>query len=91
MRYLVILNYESIFNNERKATILGAFANLIDAKNKIAEDIAFRRKSAKEYNDGEITYESQNVLQIGINGEYARFAYDIHDLCAEDWSCEESA
>ena len=85
-RYIVILNYKNILNNECKSHVFGFYIEIEDAYNDIEADIKYRIQSAKEYEeatDSEI-HEGYNSLNISDN-EY--FSYDIHDLCAEDWSC----
>ena len=90
LRYIVILNYKNILNNERKAHAMGFFAEIEDAFSAIETDIKYRIQLAKEYeeaSDSEM-HEGYNSLNISDN-EY--FSYDIHDLCAEDWSCSARA
>lgn len=87
LRYIVVVNYESLLNNERKAHILGFYPEIEKAQKAIYEDIDGRSKSAAEY--GDRVSEGYNALYIGNGDE--RFTYDIHDLCAEDWSCERCA
>ena len=87
LRYLVVVNYESLLNNERKAHILGFYPEIEKAQNAIYEDIDKRRAQAESYD--EKCSEGYNSLYIATGD--ARFTYDIHDLCAEDWSCESCA
>lgn len=87
LRYVVIINYTSLLNNTRKAHILGFFAEIENAQNAIEENIEARSKCAEEY--GDKANKGYNALYLGNGDE--RFTYDIHDLCAEDWSCEACA
>lgn len=86
LRYVVVINYTSFLNNECKAHILGFFAEIENAQNAINENIEARSKCAEEY--GDKANKGYNSLDISAN---ERFTYDIHDLCAEDWSCEACA
>lgn len=87
LRYIVVVNYESLLNNERKATVLGFYPEIEKAQYAIYEDIDNRCVQAKKY--GERWHKGYNSLYIGTGDE--RFTYDIHDLCAEGWSCESRA
>ena len=68
--------------------ILWAFTRkLKKAREAMYEDLDDRRKWAVE--NGYKANEGYNSLEIDFANE--RFTYDIHDLCAEDWSCERRA
>lgn len=87
LRYIVVINYTSNLNNERKAHILGFYPEVEKAQNAIDEDIKGRIKYAKE--DGCSAHEGYNSVYVDDGVE--RFTYDIHDLCIDDWSCESRA
>lgn len=89
-RYIVILNYKNILNNECKAHVMGFYNEIEDVENAIEADIKYRIQLAKEYEeagDSEMS-EGFNALSISDN-EF--FSYDIHDLRAEDWTCNDRA
>lgn len=89
LRYLIVLNYKNNLNNLNHAHVMGFYAEIEDVENAIAKDMQYRIELAKE--DGESAdniHEGYNTLDISDN-EY--FSYDIHDLCAEDWSCNARA
>lgn len=89
LRYIVVLNYKNILNDLRQAHVMGFYAEIADAENAIDIDMLYRIGLAEE--DGECAdniRKSSNTLNISDN-EY--FSYDIHDLCAEDWSCNARA
>lgn len=89
LRYIVILNYKNILNDLRQAHVMGFYAEIEDAENAIDIDMLYRIGLAKE--DGESAdniHKGRNTLNISDN-EY--FSYDIHDLCAEDWTCNDRA
>ena len=87
LRYVVVINYTSFLNNECKAHIMGFYSEIEKAREAIYEDLDDRRKWAEE--NGYKANEGYNSLEIDFAKE--RFTYDIHDLCAEDWSCESRA